>query len=53
MQRDGLMLQAAQRAWVLFDNQASKIAAKSFVLKDFICKSFRIKDYAWILSLTQ
>lgn len=28
----------------LFDNQRRKIAPKSFVLKDFISKSFRIKD---------
>jgi len=28
----------------LFDNQENQIEAKSFVLKDFMCKSFRIKD---------
>jgi len=35
-----------------FDSKRSEIALKSFVLKDFICKSFRIKDRPVIFRLT-
>jgi len=36
----------------LFENEVSKIAAKSFVLKNLTCKFFRIKDRGEIFLLT-
>jgi hypothetical protein len=49
---DGHRIHHKSHCGKFFDSKRSEIALKSFVLKDFIYKSFRIKDRPGIFRLT-